>query len=445
MKAKTISEKSISDFKLEKIITKKRYLLFAAGLLIIGNLFGQGKHSRTAMYKSYTGLITAGYQGWHNTPEDGSGRGWGHYLQKGEFGPGNCKIDMWPELGEYPKMYKTPFKHADGSIAYLPNDHDASTADVRFRWMKEYGVDGVFMQRFVSNVRSNGIRRSHINKVLSDALAASRKYERAIAVMYDLSGMRDSVDVPIIINDWKNLVDSMKITSGGNNQPYLYHNGKPLVVLWGVGFAGRKYTLKSIEKVIDFLKNDPVFGGCSVMLGLPTYWRLLEKDTEPDTHLHEVIRKVDIIHPWTVGRYKDEKEYLQYGEVQKGDIAWCKQNKVDYAATAFPGFSWSNLNPTSPFNQIPRNGGRFYWTQLSNAIKNEAKMIYVAMFDEVDEGTAIMKVSQDPPVGASRFITFEEGIPADYYLYLTGFAGKMLKHKIPFQQAIPLPPNKRIK
>jgi hypothetical protein len=424
---------------------KNQYLLLLTGLFIVGTVFGQSKHSRSARYQRYTGLIMAGYQGWHTTPEDGSGRGWGHYLQKGEFGPGNCKFDMWPGLGEYPQLYKTPFTHGDGSIAYLPSDHDGSTTDVRFKWMKEYGVDGVFIQRFVSNIRSNGIRRNHFNKVVSDALAASRRYDRAIAVMYDLSGMRDSVDVPLIIKDWKNLVDSMKITGGGDDQPYLYHNGKPLVVLWGVGFPGRNYTLKSIGKVIDFLKNDQVFGGCSVMLGLPTYWRLLEKDTEPDAYLHEVIKKVDIIHPWTVGRYKDEREYQHYSEVQKGDLAWCKQNKVDYAATVFPGFSWSNLNPTSPFDQIPRNRGRFYWTQLSNAVKNGVEMIYVAMFDEVDEGTAIMKVSQDPPVGSSRFITFEEGIPSDYYLYLTGLAGKMLRGEIPFQQEIPLPPAKESK
>jgi hypothetical protein len=232
----------------------------------------------------------------------------------------------------------------------------------------------------------------------------------------------------------------MKITSGGNKQTYLYHNGKPLVVLWGVGFKGRDYTLRSISRIIDFLKNDPEYGGCSIMLGLPTYWREYGSDTEPDTRLADVIRQVDIIHPWTVGRYKDEATYDQYRDVQKGDIAWCRENKVDYAATVFPGFSWHNLNPGSPFNQIPRNRGRFYWQQLTGAIADSARMIYVAMFDEVDEGTAIMKVSQDPPVGASPFLTFEAGIPADYYLYLTGYAGKMLRHETPLLPDPP-PPN----
>lgn len=424
-----------------RIILKQKAFLVILLSVSATVVFAQVKHSKTAMYTSYKGLIMAGYQGWHTTPEDGAGRGWGHYLQRGVFGPGNIKIDIWPEVSEYKKMYPTPFRHADSSVAMLPSDHDESTTDTRFRWMKEYGVNGVFMQRFVSNIRL-GVNRNHFNKVLGDAMNAAQKYQRAIAVMYDLSGMRDSVDVPVIINDWKNLVDSMKLTSRGNKQPYLYHNNKPLVVLWGVGFSGRKYTLRSIERVIDFLKNDPEYGQCSVMLGLPTYWRTLDKDTEKDPYLHDVVRKVDIIHPWTVGRYADTTGFENYAKVQKEDVAWCEANHVDYAATVFPGFSWSNLNPKSPFNQIPRLRGKFYWKQLQTAISNGAKMIYVAMFDEVDEGTAIMKVSQDPPVGPSRFVVFEEGIPSDYYLFLTGFAGRMLRKEIPFQASIPLPVKK---
>lgn len=424
------------------MLKKVSILLFAVSAISIAR--AQTKHSHTSSFTSYKGLVMAGYQGWHDTPEDGSGRGWGHYLLRGAFGPGNIKIDLWPEEKEYKKVYKTPFVHADSSVAYLPSDQDASTTDVRFKWMKEYGIDGVFMQRFIGNVRQNGITRDHFNKVLGDALMASQKYHRAIAVMYDFSGMRDSVDVPLFIKDWKNLVDSMKITSQGNKQTYLYHNGKPLVVLWGVGFNdGRKYTLKTVGKIIDFLKNDPVYGGCSVMLGVPTYWREFGRDTDPNTQLHDVIKNVDIIHPWTIGRYNNEETYNNYKSVQKGDIEWCKQNKVGYAATVFPGFSWSNLNPKSPFNQIPRNKGHFFWNQLKGAINNGAEMIYVAMFDEVDEGTAIEKISQNPPVGASRFVTFEVGIPSDYYLYLTGYAGKILRKEIPFQENIPLPKNSK--
>jgi glycoprotein endo-alpha-1,2-mannosidase len=422
------------------------YIFLSATLLVI-HANAQTKHSSTSRFTSYKGLIMAGYQGWHNTPEDGAGRGWGHYLDnrtRKPFADGNLKIDLWPELNEYKKLYKTPFKHADSSLAYLPSDNDESTADLRFKWMKEYNVDGVFMQRFIGNTRKtgDGSNRNHFLKVIADAFKASKKYDRAIAIMYDLSGMRDTADFPVFINDWKYLVDSLKITSGGNKQTYLYHNGKPLVVIWGVGFNdGRAYTLKTVDKLIEFLKNDPQYGGCSVMLGVPTYWREFGRDCVKDPMLHELLRKVDIVHPWTVGRYRDEATYATYAEVQKGDIQWCKENKVDYVPNVFPGFSWHNLNPNSPLDQIPRNRGIFYWTQLKGAIKNGAEMIYVAMYDEVDEGTAIMKVSKDPPVGLSSFVKFEDGIPSDYYLYLTGYAGQMLKNKIPFREEIPLPKN----
>lgn len=418
----------------------KLKLLSVLTLLIANIGFAQSKHSPASAFPSYKSLVMAGYQGWHSTPEDGGGRGWGHYLQGGIFGPGNNKFDMWPETKEYKKVYQTPFVHADGSVAYLPSDRDASTTDVRFKWMRDYGVDGVFMQRFIGNVRSNSVTRNHFNKILGDALSASKKYHRAIAVMYDLSGMRDSVDVPLLIKDWKNLVDSMKITSRGNKQPYLYHNGKPLVVLWGVGFNdGRRYTLRSIARIIEFLKNDPEYGNCAIMLGVPTYWREFGNDTEKDPKLHAVIKSVDIIHPWTIGRYNNAQSYAEYKKVQREDVLWCNTNHVDYAATVFPGFSWSNLNRNQPFDQIPRNKGLFYWQQITGALKNGVQMIYVAMFDEVDEGTAIMKVSQDPPIGASRFVKFEPGIPSDYYLYLTGYAGKMLRKEIPFQENIPAP------
>lgn len=108
---------------------------------------------------------------------------------------------------------------------------------------------------------------------------------------------------------------------------------------------------------------------------------------------------------------------------------------------AFPGFSWHNMNPRSPSNQISRNRGHFLWKQLTTAVTNGAEMIYIAMFDEVDEGTAIFKVSKNPPVGASTFVSFEEDIPSDYYLYLTGIAGKMLRKEIPVPAEIPAPKN----
>jgi hypothetical protein len=52
----------------------------------------------------------------------------------------------------------------------------------------------------------------------------------------------------------------------------------------------------------------------------------------------------------------------------------------------FPGFSWNNmLPPGRPSSTIPRNEGSFLWKQLNGATSQGAQMIYVAMFDEIDE------------------------------------------------------------
>ena len=38
---------------------------------------------------------------------------------------------------------------------------------------------------------------------------------------------------------------------------------------------------------------------------------------------------------------------------------------------------------------------------------------------ELDEGTAIFKTRNDPPVGGHRFLS-EKDLPSDHYLWLTG-------------------------
>lgn len=70
---------------------------------------GATAQSGRKQYDSYKGLVMAGYQGWFNTPGDGSGRGWHHYNGREGFRPGSCSVDMWPEVSEYKKLYKTEF------------------------------------------------------------------------------------------------------------------------------------------------------------------------------------------------------------------------------------------------------------------------------------------------------------------------------------------------
>jgi hypothetical protein len=79
------------------------------------------------------------------------------------------------------------------------------------------------------------------------------------------------------------------------------------------------------------------------------------------------------------------------------DLAEATAAGREYMPVIFPGFSWHNL-AGYPLNQIPRNGGNFYWRQACNAVRSECKMIYGVMFDKVDEGTAMFKLAPRRPL-----------------------------------------------
>ncbi|NDV60348.1 xylosidase [Bacteroides sp. 519] len=397
------------------------FLFFSIGVMA---------QSGRKQYDSYKGLVMAGYQGWFNTPDDGANRGWYHYNGHNGFRDGSCSIDMWPDVSEYEKTYQTEFKFADGTPAYTFSSHDESTVNTHFRWMKEYGLDGVFMQRFVGEIKSISGKK-HFNKVLTSAMRAANQYERAICVMYDLSGMR-SGDEQVLLNDINEVSNDHTLKDRNKNPSYLYHNGKPLVVVWGVGFNdNRRYGLKEAKIIIDGLINR----GYSVMLGVPTNWRTLKGDTEPYPELHDLIRKCDIIMPWFVGRY-NESGYNRHHKSICEDIKWAKANKVDYAPLAFPGFTWKNMKGINS-TQIDRNKGNFLWKQLHGALAAGAEMLYVAMFDEIDEGTAIFKCAKKVPVGKSVFVPIDEELQSDHYLWLVGQSGKMLRKEIPLSKKQP--------
>lgn len=374
-------------------------------------------------YPSYKGLVMAGYQGWFAAEGDDSERGWYHYQKQGQFQPGQSTIDFWPDVSDYPKIYETSFRFPDGTLASLFSSYDEETVDLHFKWMKEYGIDGVFLQRFVTEIKSEKGKR-HFNKVLSCALKSARKYERAVSVMYDLSGCT-SEDMDVLVRDWKEIQDKYALFNPDENPTYLRHNGKLLLAIWGAGFNdGRQYGLDDVNDLIDKLKKLDYQN--AFMLGVPYFWRTLRNDTEDNPLLHSIIKKCDIILPWAVGRY-DESNYDRIaGETLRPDLAWCKQNGVDYVPLVFPGFSWGNLqNDPKLYELIPRNKGHFFWKQIAGAKDAGVESLYVAMFDEVDEGTAIFKCLRDnelPLNDDGKFVGIDPELKSDYYLWLAGEA-----------------------
>jgi hypothetical protein len=255
--------------------------------------------------------------------------------------------------------------------------------------------------------------------------------------MYDLSGLRAG-GIDRCIDDWKLLIDRMRLGRDESDSAYLRHNGRPLVSVWGIGFNdNRAYTLAECDRLVDFLKNDPTYGNNTVLLGIPTGWRTLDRDAIADPALHATLLKADILSPWTIGRYNSPAAADRHArERWQPDIAWCREHNKEYLPVVFPGFSWHNMRPQSPLNQIPRLGGEFLWRQFTAAHSAGATMLYQAMFDELDEGTAIFKTTNNPPTGDSQFVA-EPALPSDHYLWLTGQAGKLLRKEIEPTNQIP--------
>jgi hypothetical protein len=389
-----------------------------------------------------TGKVMCGYQGWFTAPGDGSGRGWRHYPARGQFKPGFCGIDLWPDVSELDQdeKYPTPFRHSDGRAASVFSSHNRQTVLRHLRWMEQYGIDGVFVQRFgVETIHPRDLR--HCNTVLAHCREGANRAGRCYAVMYDLSLLPQG-GVRHVIEDWKVLVDRMHLGRDEKDRAYLRHKGKPVVAVWGLGFNdGRRYTLAECERLVDFLKGDPRYGGCTVLVGVPTGWRTLDADSVNDPALHRLLGKADVISPWTVGRYRSLEGVAEHARRRwKSDLEWCRAKGLDYLPVVFPGFSWHNSHPDAPLDAIPRLKGRFLWKQFVEAKKAGATMLYQAMFDEMDEGTAIFKCTNDPPVGQSKFLTYE-GLPSDHYLWLVGMGGRLLRGEIQASEEPPRRPS----
>ena len=386
------------------------------------------------------GRVLCGYQGWFRAEGDGSGLGFAHYEKRGRFEPGRCSVDLWPDLAEFDddEKYRTAFRHDDGRVAHVFSSLNPKTVDRHFRWMRDFEIDGVFVQRFATlgakEQRSYRQLRADNQKLLLCRDAANR-HGRCYALMYDLSGLDDD-DFERLARDWKQLRTRMELGTDPNDRAYLQVNGRPLVAIWGVGFDAiddeqkRAYSLEKSAWLIRLLKHNPDWGGMSVMLGVPYGWREQVRDATKDRGLHEVLALADVISPWSVGRYR--RHDIESGKVvgtQIIDRAWCAERRIEYLPVLFPGFSWRNLHG-GELGAVPREGGRFFWEQFIAAKAAGNSAAYIAMFDEIDEGTAVFKCTNDPPAGASPFLTYE-GRPSDHYLWLCREGRLLLRGGLP--------------
>src|SRR5690242_13440564 len=153
------------------------------------------------------GKVLLGYQGWFTCPSDGSGR-WTHWA-RGTPAPETLSIDFYPDLTELEpdERCEIPGMTIAGKPAYLFSSRNPKTVARHFRWMRDYGLDGVRVQRFVGETRR---KRSDGEVVLKNIMNAARESGRTFAIEYDISGGNPETFAQTIKDDWTYLVDEIK-------------------------------------------------------------------------------------------------------------------------------------------------------------------------------------------------------------------------------------------
>ncbi len=369
---------------------------------------------------SLKGKVICGYQGWFRAAGDPANRGWVHYVH-GDFT--DLTVEMWPDMLEYTDQEKYPvpgWKHADGSQAYLLSSANKRTVLRHFQWMEAYGIDGVAVQRFIFPWHRYNPTESF--RIPSYAREAAARTGRVFYIMYDMSGCDTTALIEALTIDWRFLVDSLKIT---RDDQYLHHGGKPVVGIFG--FFTDRFSAAIADSVLDIFQDE---GPYEAFVAASGQW------PEPEEHLTgwlEVQKRYDAYIPWNVGNYHGD--YAQT-EQWTGDRDRFEAHGVLYMPLIYPGFGWDNLMNQSPGTTYKsRLKGDFMWQQFLDAEHLGAKAVYVAMFDEIDESTAIFKVTNDVPI--NHYFSDLEGLNSDFYLLLTGYGTRMMRGEEPVPLDMP--------
>jgi uncharacterized protein (TIGR03437 family) len=414
--------------------------LFALLLAVVPRLsiHAQALDASTLKWK-----VLLGYQGWFRCPGGGtSGTNWSHWTSSGAPTAASISIDMYPDLREFEsgEACQIPNMTVTGAPAYLFSAGNSKTVARHFRWMRHYGLDGVLVQRFVSDIPGD---YASGDAVLRNIMAAAGQYGRVFAIEYDISGANPATLLSTLQQDWNYLVNTLQVTS---NPRYLHENGKPVVSVWGIGLNDSKHPPNDVPSALQFIDWFRTTAQVTYIGGTPAYWRTNSNDAWTDPAWTSVYRSMDVIQPWTVGRYGTQTDVDNWLTNRIApDLAATANNDQMYMPVIFPGFSWYNLNRNAPQNQIPRNGGNFIWRQAYNARRAGAQMLKIAMFDEVNEGTANFKVAarrQDAPDQGYWLTLDADGyaLPSDWYLRLAGEITRIFHGQSDATPALPTSP-----
>ncbi len=266
--------------------------------------------------------------------------------------------------------------------------------------MRKHNIDGAWLQRF------NPKAGADTEWPLRNVSQAAAEEGRIWGVEYDVSGMADATVAAKLQADWEWLTTQFDIL---NDPRYVREGGEPVVFIWGLAVPDRNFTTASANAVVDYFKAQ----GVHVIGGIPNSWNSLSAAWKTR------IEKYDGVLVWQNNN--------------TADAAFFRNRGQDFYPHIWPGFSWANLKqlPATPLTQYTdRTGGQFYWSKGRDWINvgGGADRLFIGMFDEYDEATAVMPMTDDPPAPSAAYGRFinNQGKPSDWWMSLTDELKRMM-------------------
>jgi hypothetical protein len=381
------------------------------------------------------GRLIAGYQAWFGCPGDEEGNTrWFHWFDD-VAQVSRLTVEMLPDVKAVPAsaLCDSGLRTADGQTLKLYTAMDPALVDQQFSQMAASGVGGVALQRFVTWLPDPLLKR-RVDRILANAMASAQRQQLPVYITYDVSGADDGNVLQLIRSDWADVHSRYDLAT---HPGYLRDQGHPVLQLWGFGFPDRPGEPQGVRQLIEDLKRGHDAPPAFLVGGVPARWSSLGDDSKADAAWAGVYAAYDVLSPWTVGLYANAQEATAYiTGLQKDQQALAARNGQGFLPVVFPGFSSSNLmalrKQSTPLNQIPRDCGRLLAAQFQGLAATGARSAYVAMFDEMDEATAMLPTlatQAQVPVGVTAVTLDQDGcqLPADYYLQALKQGASMVK------------------
>ena len=175
------------------------------------------------------GRVMCGYQGWFRCPSDPANLGWIHWSrQSSRLAPETLSFEMWPDLADYSASERYPapgFTYPAGQPAELFSSDNPRTVLRHFEWMRDYGIDGAWLQHFLVDLPGGPLPSRYPSRlqVLNHVREAARQTGRVWALSYDIAGMPTDRVFEVLTDDWKRMVDEKVV----GDPRYLHQGGAP--------------------------------------------------------------------------------------------------------------------------------------------------------------------------------------------------------------------------